>query len=426
MKILALILVILLSSVSIALIVLRDPGYILIAYGLWTVESTLALFALFVLLLLAVLYFSIYFIIHLWRFPSHLKTTVEQQKKQLARRKYIRGLMALAEGRWTESEKYLLSSVDNFEHPLLSYLSAAKAAQQQNNHEKRDQYLRQALKSMPAAEVAVGLTQAELQLEHQQLEQALATLMHLRSIAPRHTYVLKLLKELYSRLYDWQHLKDLLLTLVKQNIIEQEEAKQLEVIIYTQLLKQCIDCQQIDRLIKTWEEVPEYLQQQEHLLLTYTIQLHNCSYDHIAEPLIADYLQQQWSEKLVYVYGFLHGPDLAKQLTQAEEWLQNQPRNAILLLTLGRLCIQQNLLEKAHDYLEASIEALPRAEAYRELGNLLERLNQTELAMEYYRKGLLLATKEISLFDVENEKALIETPTIISNSRTKLELMYSR
>jgi hypothetical protein len=37
---------------------------------------------------------------------------------------------------------------------------------------------------MPSADVAVSLTQAELQLADHQLEQALATLKHLRSVAP--------------------------------------------------------------------------------------------------------------------------------------------------------------------------------------------------------------------------------------------------
>mgnify|MGYP000727120986 CR=1 FL=1 len=47
------------------------------------------------------------------------------------------------------------------------------------------------------------MTQAELQLADQQLEQALATLKHLRSVAPKHTYVLRLLRRLYEQLGDY-------------------------------------------------------------------------------------------------------------------------------------------------------------------------------------------------------------------------------
>ena len=71
---------------------------------------------------------------------------------------------------------------------------------------------------MPSADVAVSLTQAELQLADHQLEQALATLKHLRSVAPKHTYVLRLLRRLYEQLGDWEHLRELLPELRRRKV----------------------------------------------------------------------------------------------------------------------------------------------------------------------------------------------------------------
>ena len=119
-------------------------------------------------------------------------------------------MIELSEGRWRQAERDLLRYVEHSDTPLLNYLAAARAGQQQHAYERRDEYLHLAQSSMPSADVAVALTQAELQLAHQQHEQALATLTRLRAIAPRHTYALRLLVRVYQRLEEWEELRKLL------------------------------------------------------------------------------------------------------------------------------------------------------------------------------------------------------------------------
>lgn len=46
-------------------------------------------------------------------------------------------------------------------------------------------------KKSPSAGITIGLTQAELQIEHKLFEQALATLTRLNELSPRHAYVLR-------------------------------------------------------------------------------------------------------------------------------------------------------------------------------------------------------------------------------------------
>ena len=91
----------------------------------------------------------------------------------------------MSEGRFEQAEKILLKQVSHSDTELLNYLMAARSAQQQGAYDRRDEYLRLAHKAMPSADIAIGITQAELQLSHNQYEQALATLNHLSSIAPK-------------------------------------------------------------------------------------------------------------------------------------------------------------------------------------------------------------------------------------------------
>jgi HemY protein len=58
------------------------------------------------------------------------------------------------------------------------------------------------------------------------------------------------------------------------------------------------------------------------------------------------------------------------------------------LLTLGRLSLRARLWGKARGYLEACIAREGPAQAYRELGQLLERMREPERALEVYRGGL--------------------------------------
>lgn len=115
-----------------------------------------------------------------------------------------------------------------------------------------------------------------------------------------------------------------------------------------------------------------------------------------AEDEVADLLKraidQKWSDGLVELYGRVGAADAAGQLTLAEKWLQDQSKNATLLMALGRLCIRSRLWGKARSYLEASIGNQPTASAHLELGVLLEMMGDTQQAMANYRAGLELSS----------------------------------
>jgi len=142
-----------------------------------------------------------------------------EEKSRLA---LSQGLIEYAEGRFAESEKILLQQVKYSDNRLLVYLSAARAAQQLGAHDRRDEYLRQAHIEAPDANIAIGLTKAELQLAHDQNEQALATLTQLNELSPNHTYILTLLANTYKPLLDWANLENLLPKLKKYGHLSAE------------------------------------------------------------------------------------------------------------------------------------------------------------------------------------------------------------
>jgi len=396
---LASLIALLLGSV-IAVAALTDNGYIMIGYDVWTIEGSLALFILLDILLFAALYIAIRSFIRVWNVPANVQTWHHQRQIRLAQKALTRGLLEMAEGDWKSAEKRLIRHASNAETPLLNYLAAARAAQLQGEHARRDQYLHLAHQSMPSADVAVSLTQAELQLAHQQLEQALATLEHLKSIAPKHVYVLKLLSELYQQLGDWQQLKELLPELKRRKACNANELDHIENRVHLYSLQKA-SSKDLKALELTWKQIPKHKKQENSLLLDYSRHLVSLDATDKAIKLIADHLNKRldenWKEngeeEILTTFGNITGTNPSQQLTLAENWLKHKENNQILLLILGRLSLKAKLWGKARSYLEQSIKIQPLAETYQELGHLLERLGETQEAQNCFRQGLSVGVK---------------------------------
>ena len=377
----------LLVAVGVALLALPDPGYVLIAYGDWSLETTL----LVMLVVLAGLYLALRFLAGLRRLPRRLGQWRRLRRERRARNALNRGLIELAEGQWAAAEKRLVRHAATSDNTLITYLAAARAAQRQGAHDRRDQYLRLAHGSMPEADVAVGLSQAELQMAHGQMEQALATLRHLREIAPRHGYVLKMLMKLYHRLHDWQNLRDLLPELRRRKVIDGEEERRLSLEIHQALLEQAARRGDLESLHEVWNSLPRNLAQDESLLVSYVTRLQAHGEVDEAQGLLRAAIRRGWSQRLVYLYGQLEGGDTGRRLDEAEHWLRDHEKDPVLLLTLGRLCLANRLWGKARAYLEASVQLAPTVETCQTLGALLEQLEEPGKAMACYRQGMALA-----------------------------------
>jgi len=314
--------------------------------------------------------------------------------------------MAYAEGHWKEAEKLFHKGAKLSENPLVDYLSAARAAQKQWRYEERDQYLALAHQSLPEANMAVGLTQAELQLAHGQLEQALASLVRLRQAQPHHAYILNLLMQVYQRLGAWGDLATLLPELRKRKVLDRERYDEFEREVHARLLTLAINSHSQSRLQGFWQDLPKQLREVDEFLEPYSRALVEFGLNKQAEALVREVLKRRWSPTLVHVYGLIEGPAPDKQLAFAEALLKGHDRDAVLLLTLGRLCLHNRLWGKARSYLEASLSQSPRGETYRELATLLEQLGEDEAARDLYRDGvnLLLDNIECTSFTLTPEE----------------------
>jgi HemY protein len=257
---------------------------------------------------------------------------------------------------------------------------------------RRDSYLRAALEHDPNADVAVGLAQAGYYLEHQQAQEARAILYRLHAAQPAHSAVLNKLMEASIALQEWEGLLELMPELERRDIIANGKAEELQCMAYRALFTQAAYKKDGASLSQLWERTPRPLQRNEDVLFDYARAI--VTVDPKAgmqlDSLLVDAINRRWSDGLVYAYGVIPSEKPAAQITNAERWLKHHADNAVLLLTLGRLCVRNQLWGKGRSYLEASLAIDPQAETYRELGALLERLNKPDAALDSYSKALTL------------------------------------
>lgn len=201
-KLFALLLIALLLGVGIVAVIETDPGYILVAYGNYTVETSLwvgiVLLAVFTLLI----YLTLRLVRRLLGGQQSLVSWIGGRRVRASSRLTTRGLISFIEGNWTRARRQLLRGAKNSEAPLVNYLMAARSSYRLNEPDKMREYLGAAEDAESEAGIAVELTQAELRLHSGQFEQALATLVRARRNAGRHPYVLDLLHRAYYGLKD--------------------------------------------------------------------------------------------------------------------------------------------------------------------------------------------------------------------------------
>jgi len=374
---------------------LRDAGYVLIGWGQWEIELTAVTLVLIFVIGFILFYAAIRLVGLLLRLPVVMRQRREQARSEAALRSLIQGLRQASEGNWEQAEKQLIEHAAVSGHSLVHYLTAARAAHRRGAAKARDEYLRRAVEEAPDAELAAKLTAAELHLESGDFDRALEALKRLDKIAPANAQVLKLLHQVYTRLGDWEALAKLLPRLRKNKVLMEADLRLLELETYSNRLREAAKGRDAKALRELWERIPENLRQETELQEIYFAAMIEAGAGGEIEAELRRILNRHWHDTLVVLYGAIELEDAAAQLRHAEEWLRRHGNDPVALRVLGKLALRVGDEAKAEDYLRRSLEAGPTVEAYRLLGDLLQRKGAVDEAADCYRRGLMLASEGV-------------------------------
>ncbi|MFQ1847224.1 heme biosynthesis HemY N-terminal domain-containing protein [Aeromonas veronii] len=362
-----------------------NKGYVLIALGNYTIESSVTS-----AVILAVLFYGALLIVE-WLlgrvFGLRRKTLgwYGSRRRRKANQQTVAATLAMAEGHYSQAEKLLIKGASNSDTPLLNYLSAAKAAQARGDDARRDQYLQKAQEENPKAELALTLTQTQLQIEQGQYDTALAMLESVYALNPRHPMVLDQLRQVHLARQDWSALCDLIPTLHKVGKLTPKQEEDLLQQVWSGRLQQAAGS--LETLKAVWQDLPRKLRLEPELLACYGDLLRQLGADGEAATLWQEALRKQPMPQLLARLPKLKLDSYQPLLAL----LQKQQGQPDVDTALAQLYLLAGQLDDAQKLLEQEVERAPSAAAYYALGQLMDKRRLTNKANEYYRQALELA-----------------------------------
>lgn len=378
------------AAAGIAWVLRGDPGYALLSIGSWTVETSVAFAIVFLLLVFAVLYVLLRFMVRLWRVPGQARAAGKTYRGRRSRRLLTRGMTQLLEGRWKTAEISFMKGAESSLVPALHYIGAARAARRLGAQWRSEGYFHKADKLSDSQALIMKLGQAELFLEEGKPVEARDILMDVLDQHKRQPRALELLAISYQQLEDWDSLRGILNELSKSHVLDEVRYAELQRQTYQALLKKTSHNESLSYLQGLWRSLPESLRQDEALLIDYAGYLRDHDAAHDAENLLAQKIKQHWSDRLVVGFGEIERGNITAQLETAEGWLKERDDNPYVLLTCGRLAKRARQFGKARSYLERSLANLPTPDACQALGEVLEEIGDKEGALRCYRMAFQL------------------------------------
>lgn len=382
---------------TVGTLIARDPGYVLLAWDDYSLETSIWFAGVLLLLALLVLRILLVFFGLLFGSRYGLRAWLGGRRERAARKRTAAGLQALDAGDFARARKALEGGADDAEAPIVNHIAAARAAQALGDLAARDAQLELALAARPKAAVAVGIARAEMEIEEGEWDAALATLRDLRGKAPRNLRVLRLLRAGLERGGDWQGVLDLLPDLRKAGHLAPEALASIErsARLGALALSATEEPDSAAPVRRVWGATPKALRAEPEFVEAYARACLTAGASAAVEGDIRKALRTHWHLGLVELYGRLTGADAARQLAAAEEWSASHGDDPVLLATLARLCVRDGREERAREYYEASLTHRESAEVCAELGRLCQRQGDADRAATLLDRALVLGAAPV-------------------------------
>jgi len=381
-------------AVGLALAARYNDGYLLMVMPPWRAEVSLNLF----MLLLGIGYILVY---TLSRSVSHLLTLPRRVADFHLRRRRGNAELALhdawrliQEGRYGHAIKSAEKAWTDHATPGLVALAGWRAANALRDPQRAAPWIER-VQGMndPRLDIARLMMEAEWALEERRFKDAKTALEIVTQRGGRHIAALRLSLRAAQGLGDWLEVARLTRQLEKHRALTPDQALPLRRHAVREVMWNLRD--DPARLMQYWRALDANDRIDPSLAVEAARALTDAGQRQEARRIIEDALEKQWDERLVLAYSACPDePDAANEtgdligrIAQAEKWLLQHPSDGALLLSLGRLCRQQQLWGKARSYLETALAVEPSRNTNLELARLYEQLEEPERAAKCFRSA---------------------------------------
>jgi HemY protein len=368
-------LVIIALAVWLGTLAARDPGYVLVSYDGATVQSGLWV----MLALVTAAIFATYYTIRLFAAGFSMTGKVQRwsqtRKKNRSTNQTGRGLIYLQEGNYARAEKFLVSGAQHHDVSAVNYIAAARTAEARGDAEKRESYLRLALEADPQANLAIGVTAAEMALERGEYQQAIELVNEL----PQNQRSLKIKRKALFGLNEWESLQSLIPALKK---VGDADVDLLERDVMIQVLR--LHHKTSIEKLKLYKKASALIRSD----LSVVLELVKWTQDESElEPLLRQYINASWQSQVVEKYADMGPATAQRRLKAANKWLKLHDGDGALYYCIGKLSESLGKQDEAQIAYQKGVE-LGNRQATKSLANLLAFKGDFEKSNEYYRTVL--------------------------------------
>ena len=322
------------------------------------------------------------------RMPAAVSNFRQRQAKARADNALREAVLNWQEGRFSQAIKSAETAFVANHAPGLASLIALRSAHALRDEDRKKEWGERLLYNEAGMRAVRLKAEAELALDSHDLDLARERVDQLLAEGGRHIAILRLSLRVRQALGDWPEVLRLTRQLEKHKALTPEQAAPLRLRAHREALA-ALDGDAA-QLARYWKSMPAEDRQEVRLALAAAQALAAADDCGQAADLVEEFLDHQWDSTLAAAYGQCQGGDVVARIAHAEKWLHSHPRDASLLLTLGRLCRQNQLWGKAQSYLEASLAIESTAEAHLALASLLENeLQKSAVADRHYRLAAL-------------------------------------
>ena len=371
-------------------------GNVYIVVGQVMMRVNLHAFILGLVLFVVTLYFLIKFIVGLMNIPARMQRFGTARKGRQAAVALNSAGLAFFEGRFEKAEQEAAKVLENKEagdNRNLALMLGAHAADQMENFELRDHYLKDIEKLPNKQQLSRYLLLAESALGRRDYPTALE---NLNAAARIHPNLSRLARLQLRYAFDHGDAEDVLAKsekLMKVGAINDFEAEQYQSWAYRRLLAEASDAARLKACLK---RIPEALKADE-LCVAIAEKYERLGLYTEAVKWVRQYYPQNRRPELLEAFvesvRFFNERGQQKAIDLADSWLKDKPDDAPLLMYLGQLAYGRSLWGKAQSYLEASIALQPSITARLMLARVLDETGQPQKAQEQ-RKLVLEAVSD--------------------------------
>lgn len=380
-------LVVFIAAVSLALVLREHSGNVVIVAQPWRIELSLTLAVLLLIGGFALLYLVLRVFAWVGTRPERFRSWRSRRSVRRDQESLESGWINMLEGRYTDADKdftRVATRTRSDKRKVLAALASAHANHHLGEYAQRDQAL--ALAQRAAADdmrlrEAWAIVAAEMYLDQNRPQDALALLQPLQDASSRYLHATRLLLRAHRQLRNYDRVYDLTRLLLRRGVIDKAEA--------TQLIETSAAARLHAAGHKGFKQIWGDLRSEERTLpdialAAASIQAAEGNHEEASRILEAA-IAVHPEPRLLSAYSQCPPEHVPRRLAKAEEWLKRHPDDAALLAAMGNLCLTGQLWGPGELYLKRSMALRNDMRIHALLGNLYDRLGRREEAMSHWR-----------------------------------------